>query len=180
MLGSGNYCSNLWVVNGNPAIAYEDGSGMVWFRRADDVIGDAWGSPVQVGVGNTDASLVVANGVPAVCWYRSSPSSLVYARALDANGASWPPTPQTLIPSDPGNYYRISLISGNPALLYQTNANQLIYMPALDADGVTWGLAEYIDDGYIYSNSKLADFPDGPAVSYYDGVNKDLKFAYRY
>ena len=63
----------LAAVNGRPAVAFCD-SGMIKFIRASDADGDTWGTAVNIDTGNDDVTLLIANGRPAICWYRDSPA----------------------------------------------------------------------------------------------------------
>jgi hypothetical protein len=87
--------SSLTTVNGNPAIAYYDATVAnlnLNYVRATNVNGTAWGTPVipeATGTVGQYASLIVANGDPAVCYYDATLQDAKFVRAYDANGAVW-------------------------------------------------------------------------------------------
>lgn len=89
----GQYAS-LEIVNGNPGIAYYDvTNGDLRFVRANDASGTAWGTPVAVEASTNNigqfATMVIANGNPAVAYFDATNSDLRFIRAYDANGTLW-------------------------------------------------------------------------------------------
>lgn len=90
----GAYAS-LAVVNGNPAVAYQDPLGPdVRYVRSTNANGSAWGASIVVQAGGTDtlglfASLAVVNGNPAIAHHCTTTNDLRYVRATNANGTTW-------------------------------------------------------------------------------------------
>lgn len=170
----------LLNVNSRPAVAWQEG-GMIKYARAADAAGDTWGAPVNIDTGNDDVSLVIANGKPAICWYRNSPASVRYCQALDADGTTWG-IPQIVIDNPNGDYVSMAIIAGKPAIVFESNASHRVtYMPALDANGSTWDAAQLVDpSGDPDWYASLCDVSGHPAVAYYESTNDDLRFAIKY
>src|SRR4030065_536608 len=92
--------TQLQVVNGHPAISFYDQSDAAfWYVRAEDSMGESWGSPVLVDEDEHWASvapgcneLMVVNGRLALAYYAGLGehcAELRYTRANDADGSSW-------------------------------------------------------------------------------------------
>jgi hypothetical protein len=88
--GSTGWYAQLEVVNGNPAIAFQDVTNTdLTFVRATNATGSTWGSPVVVdGAGGNFGSLALIDGRPAISYMRSI-NSLHYVRSDDSNGSTW-------------------------------------------------------------------------------------------
>ncbi|MBL7981302.1 MAG: T9SS type A sorting domain-containing protein [Flavobacteriales bacterium] len=88
--GSTGWYAQLEVVNGNPAIAFQDVTNTdLTFVRATTASGSSWGSPVVVdAVGGNFGSLAVIDGRPAMSYSRSL-NTLHYVRADEPNGSTW-------------------------------------------------------------------------------------------
>ena len=81
------------VVEGNPAIAYES-AGVMYFVRATEANGSAWGTPVTVdgGAGGVTIrnGLQVVDGTPLVTFVDVSKDHFEVRLANDKLGTSWP------------------------------------------------------------------------------------------
>ncbi len=183
--------SSLVVVNGNPAVCYygntNDGNtnGILKYIRATDVDGTIWSSPQIIdgvrGAG-TFPSMAVINEDPAVSYY--SGGSLFFVRALDSIGASWGEPIRLEIAPMIGTGGKTSLVAvnGNPAIAYirwlQNNHLGLGFVRALDANGTIWSPSMTLDDSSdqvgLYASMAVID--GNPAISYYDHINRDLKY----
>lgn len=88
--GSTGWYAQLEVVNGNPAIAFQDVTNTdLMFVRATNATGATWGSPVVVdAAGGSFGSLGVIDGRPAISYIRSI-NTLHYVRSDDSNGSTW-------------------------------------------------------------------------------------------
>ncbi|NKB23966.1 MAG: hypothetical protein GKR87_06230 [Kiritimatiellae bacterium] len=127
--------NSLSIVNGKPAISFQIRN-EVWYVRADNADGTAWGSPQYIGAG-VISSLVIVNGIPAISYiYPYGTTYLRFVRASDANGTSW----GTTITLDFGiSIYNIdnnslAVIGNTPAVGYGGK-----YIRSSDTGGTTWG-----------------------------------------
>lgn len=126
-------------------------------------------------VQNVFHSTQVVNGNPAISY---GGTGLTYIRANDETGSSWS-NPVTIDNSTfIGDNY-MTTVNGNPAVAYTNQATtDLKYVRALDATGYSWGSSIDVDA----SASNLGRYPtlkmvnNNPAISYYDSINKDVKY----
>lgn len=179
--------TSLLVVNGSPAIAYNDryDADGIKYVRATDEAGNEWGAPVSLYDGTIDNSVrmgfAIINGNPAVSYpdYSDGPNKLMFRRAEDANGSSW----SLAVTVDSGSSYGVCIplieVSGSPAIAYVTGGiftdYTLNYVRATNAQGSEWGEPVTIasQEEYIWSPSMV--ICDGyPAVAYGQGFK--LKF----
>ncbi|MEO6315755.1 MAG: hypothetical protein ABIO53_12470 [Chitinophagaceae bacterium] len=91
--GSAGQYSKLFVVNGNPAMAFYDATRTnLVFVRATDASGASYGTPVtldSIGSVGQYISLQIVNGNPAIAYYDVTNTDLKYVRATDASGTAW-------------------------------------------------------------------------------------------
>ncbi|HEX6426963.1 MAG TPA: sialidase family protein, partial [Niastella sp.] len=174
----------LQVVNGNPAIAYYDGSNSrLKYVRATDADGTGWGAPLTlnepVGSTGTNVSFQIVNGNPAISYYDPTNGGLKFIRALDANGTTWGAA-ITLdgAGTNVGAYTSLQIIDGYPAIAYVDVANQdLKFVRATDASGTGWGIPLTIDaNGNVGQYASLQMVNGNPAIAYLDASANDLKF----
>ncbi len=177
--------SCLQIINGNPAISYNDQTnGSIKYRRSTTTTGATWGtiSPaitpivtVNAATGRHNSSAVI-NGNPAVSYYGIQ--NLRYVRATNAFGSAWN-TPVTIdITGNVGEYTSLKEVNGNPAIAYYDVTNgDLKYVRATDVSGTTWGtpiVVESSGDVGAYTCLKIVN--GNPAIAYYDVTNGDLKY----
>jgi PKD repeat protein len=175
------------VVNGNPAIAYQDyGQGELLYVRALDEYGTAWDAPVTVDDGGVNsvgagASLLVVDGRPAIAYGDSTAGHLLYVRAQDATGAAWA-TPVTVDSGgDVAGFKSLVLVHGWPAISYHNAgaAEDLIFVRATDVTGSGWGTPVTVDDGGgndVGAYNSMAVVNGVPAIAYRDETALDLVF----
>ncbi|MBN2081919.1 PKD domain-containing protein [bacterium] len=145
---------SLALIAGRPAIAYslnDFGNDMeLRYIRAAEGCGDYWpASPVVVYDGGnqylvgTSLSLAEVNGRPAIAYHDASAGMLLYRRAGDAEGASWPAQLNVLDGGGAamaGDGCSLAVIGGLPAVSYRhMTLDYLRYIRALDLDGTVWG-----------------------------------------
>jgi hypothetical protein len=176
--GSLNTYSSLAIVNGNPAIAYSDMTGIgsgspardLRIVRANDATGSSWGQPVTV-VGDGDVfagvRMIVANGNPAIGFIHAVPTGqrAKYVRALDANGSTWG---APVIPDDTGmsaSTRSLAIVNGHPAISYFmfSPVEELRYIRATDATGNNWGSPQTVLSG-VRPSSRLTVVNNHPAI----------------
>jgi len=86
--------SSLSIINGNPAISYQEGSNSdLRYVRANNADGTSWDAPIIVdsaGVNGAYTSLEIVNGKPAISYFDAQPNNdLRYVRAANADGTGW-------------------------------------------------------------------------------------------
>lgn len=173
---------SLAVVNGNPAISYQDPTDLdLRFVRATNANGSAWNAPLTLdSVGDTgkDCSLAVVNGNPAVSYFDTTNTALRYVRATDASGTAWG-MPVTLDSTGiTGTDTSLAVVNGNPAISYRDGSNGFLrFIRAEDPDGSAWNTPLTLDDaGGTGLYTSLAIINGKPAVSYQDLNNADLRY----
>ncbi len=175
----------LLTVNGNPAIAYANPvDSMGYYVRATDSLGGAWGARVPISdlVVDGHIAMAVVNGRPAIAFHPGA--ELGYVRAVDANGTSWG-TPVILDSAgDVGHELSMAIINGVPAISYEKDfdtTGDIKFVMAKDADGTNWWNPVFVAEGAKGgggTNTSLIELLGRPAISFYDGVNGDLVFAF--
>jgi len=120
--GSGYYATtSLSIVNGRPAVAYEDAEGRLMYLRANDADGSSWHYwlPIQLDTQVDAPSLTVIDGHPAVAYVGGSGNDLRYVRALDPDGSVWSePTVLDQEEIDTFGYTSLAPINGKPGIAY--------------------------------------------------------------
>jgi uncharacterized delta-60 repeat protein len=173
------------IVQGRPAIACASGSGL-WYTRATDAAGIAWGSPVKVAswqgtTGDPRLSMEIVNGRPAISFNPSSFGELIYARAADATGAAWNPPVMLQNQQDGGLFNSLAVINGRPSIGYYCSAlGDAKFIQALDSNGDTaaaWGPPLTVDStGDVGRYASLFEVDGRPALVYLDVSRGALKF----
>ena len=187
-LDFGRYTS-IAIIDGFPAVAYYDASnGDLKYVRATDPGGASpWSAPITVWDFNDTgyyAQLVEAAGAPAIAFFDDTLGSLLYFRAADSTGSSWPGAPLPIVLLG-GMDCDMALIAGKPAVVCRNSVgDELWYREAADAAGSSWNAVEIVDDSdgaaMLGQSNSLVDYNGRPAVLYYDGFNHNLKYAIRY
>jgi hypothetical protein len=117
---------SLVVVNGNPAISYNDAfNGDLKYVRADDANGTTWGAPVTPdsdGLTGYYSSMAIINGNPAISYFDPL-KGLRYVEASDANGTTWGAPVAVDDTGDVGYNNCLVLVNGNPAISYDDDTN---------------------------------------------------------
>ncbi|MCC7479548.1 PKD domain-containing protein [bacterium] len=171
--------SSLAVVNGQPAISYQDSTNSsLRYVRAKGINGSKWNAAITVDSGgNTglNSSLAVINGNPAISYWSLTDYTLRFARALDANGTTWG-SPLEL-GQDLGQFSSLTEVNGRPAICYSADSvHELRYLRANDADGTNWGSSVLVDTVGSFLDCSMNVVNGKPAISYYDSLNQDLRY----
>lgn len=196
----------LKVVNGNPAVAYQEGSSStayesrnVYFVRATDASGGTWGTPQNLTPNGPSqgyfARMEMANGTPLIVDIQGSQGGMERFKATDASGTTWSGTgvvtpDQNWAPAGyplyTGLNLALNIVAGFPALsYYEITQADLRFTRSSNADGTTWpaaagpsGANQLIIDsaGDVGRFSSLQIIHGKPAISYYDKTNGDLKY----
>jgi len=181
----GGNSASLAVVNGNPAIAYQDTTNNdLRYVRATDASGTTWGVPLTLeSAGDTGfgTSLKVINGFPAVSYGSSTAAVVKYIRATDTSGTAWgaavtvgsgysDSTSMAVFTPPVGGSY--------PAISYFASADtDLKYVRATNTTGTLWGTPVTLDaSGSTGQYPSMIAVGINPAISYYDSTNGDLKY----
>lgn len=183
----GKYTS-LKIVNGNPAIAYQDFTNRdLYFVRATSVDGTTWGTPLFLTgtttiVGQSISMEIVGGGYIGIAYFDNTNGCLRFALSGDITGTSWVSFSNIdgSISAPRGIYNSLKIISGNPAISYYDIFNsRLKYIRATDIYGSTWSSAIVIDDPAstdVGMFSSMVVDAGNPGVAYYDNTNSTLKF----
>ncbi len=172
---AGRYAS-LAEVGGRPAIAYYDGSsGDLMFVRANDGAGTDWPNATTVDgqFGNVGwhASLAVVGGVPAISYISPNTGELMYAEALDAEGASWQSDAVEGAIGAPRSFTSLIDLGGEPAIAtVQTGAGGGLRF--VSRAGAAWGGAPLAPGAAEHPS--LALIGGRPAVAY--TANGELRY----
>jgi hypothetical protein len=173
--------TSLAVINGNPAISYTGSIGLgphrggLYYIRATDADGTAWGSRVTLETNSWNTtSLLAVNGNPAIVGAYGD-GNIYYIRATDANGTGW----GSFIGLAGGDYPSLAIVNGNPAVGFYRNGDAG-FVRATDANGGGWGGSISVDNGGGAADvgyyASLAVVNGNPAIAHYDDTNGDLRY----
>jgi len=188
------FFTSLAVVDGCPAISYYQGPASYDLRyaRATTSTGSFPGDWVKITVDSGgyvgyDTSLAVVDGCPAISYYEATNDDLKYARATTSTGSSPGDWVKLTLDSggEVGSYTSLAIVNGNPAISYWDKTNwDLKYARATTSTGGSasdWTQKLTVDSsGSVGGYTSLAVVDGCPAISYYDNINDDLKFAIHY
>ncbi len=179
---AGQGASALLVVNGRPAISFYDAlSSGLYYVRAQDNLGAAWGTPVAVDlldVAGSESAMALVDGFPAVAYTKYKNlvyTQIGYVRALDIDGSAWG-APVILDSQQPIDTYSLrtpnllALASG-PAVAYCASSlfgGGLYYLRANDAQGADWPAASALGGDLDGRFPSLALVNGRPAMTFYD------------
>ena len=160
------------VINGRLAVAFnEEASGDIRYIQTD---ASGFWPPVPTtavsagGVGGTLSSISLAqiSGAPAIAFYDGVAQDLMYIRANDPDGTSWPANPVALLASgDVGRYPSLRPVGGNPAIAY-ISSGAPYFLRANDPLG-NWGVPVLLDGGALNaSHTTLSAIGSYPVVAY--------------
>jgi hypothetical protein len=171
----------LSIVDGAPAISYQNNDSGLRYIRANNIDGDSWGDAVIVD-GSRDAgfwsSMAVVNGNPAIAYYEwGDYHDLKYVRANDPIGNTWK---VPVIVDDASVVYKctsLAVINGYPAICYAEGLPAYLhYVRAADENGESWRAPVVVDENGEDAISACLKVINGhPAISYiahglYDSV----------
>jgi hypothetical protein len=155
---------------------------MLKWVRANDSLGDSWGTPITVYntedydslVGSWLSALIV-DGKPAMIYNPIMNDWIIdIQRASDNAGTTWGLPLSIAQDADWDNAFlgAAAIVNGNPALCFKTTdgvVDKLSYSRSYDAAGTQWGTPLTVSsDTYLWSNT-LAVVQGRPAIAYVDG-----------
>ena len=170
---------SLVVVDGNPAIAYQDRTNYdLMYVRATAPDGSAWGIPNRIdftGAIGVDISMAVIAGNPAISYIESNLSKLKYVRATDGDGIGWG-TPITVADGFQSQT-SLATVSGYPAITYRNDFHPY-FVRATAPDGSEWLNAPVVVDDTETNGigSSLAIINGIPAISFINIVSDDVMY----
>jgi hypothetical protein len=182
----------LTVVNGNPAISYEQYEISLKYLRASTATGsrqEDWGDPVTIAAGDKEySSLAVVDGNPAISFRDYDNNGLKYVRSTTSTGSSssdW----SNIVTVDTANWVydtSLAVVDGNPAISYESydeiaGESDLKYARSTSSTGASasdWTQIVTVDSaGDAGAHTSLAVVDGCPAISYRDNGNASLKYA---
>lgn len=113
------YGSDMAIVGGFPAIAYEESfGGGLMYTRALDQEGSSWGAPLSLDKdADYTVSMAVVGGKPCVAFYDRHARELQYKSAADTTGFTWLPA-QTVDCGSVFEFTSLLDLAGRPAIAY--------------------------------------------------------------
>jgi PKD repeat protein len=182
---SSSFSQCLTIVNGMPAIAYQSGPDLnhqsVCVRRATNLAGSAWGAPAVVieygmySYGRNGLCLRQAGGITAVTYQINNSGKLQFAREDTGVWDSVSVEPNNAI----GYWSTWDMLGGKPVIAAKDNYDgQLVFMRALDATGSTWPNTSTVLDGVADSKTasevgnyaRMLVINDTPVIAYYNAT----------
>lgn len=184
-----NYPS-LLVVQGFPAVSYQNTVGGVtgvYYVRASNNTGSAWGAPVTVSstagiVRGGYCSLVNVNGNPAIAFRNTTSNNVEFVRSTNSTGTTWSSIVPVTVPSgDVLANINLFMFNGKPAIIYFDSTNFVLkYAYSNTSTGLTqpsvsrtWNLPITIDNNTAGSNVSVTNIDDAPFISYYQVLQLD-------
>nr|MDQ3023527.1 hypothetical protein [bacterium] len=168
--GASAFQIDLAEVNGFPAIAYYTSGQGIYYVRALDAQGSAFGTPYLLdGTTAGDVRLLNVAGHPAVA-YPDSTGVVVFVRSTDDDGVNWgAPVP---VGSGVVSHFDLELVNGRPAVSY-VNGGDLYYVRAASANGSSWGSTVLLDAVDFLAYGSMEVLNGNPAVLYYSMTDGD-------
>ncbi len=188
--GEPGFDNSLAIVSGNPAVttsvSFMIEGGRIDYARAQNSTGSVWNALVQIWDDATIApppsSLCVVNGNPAAAFAEDfAGNDLLYIRATDTSGDTWPGTPVVAaagVIENSANSCDMKIVKGNPAIAVVTDnwLGDLCYVRALDENGASWGTPKTL---YEYTDvAAMAVVSSNPAVVWF--TSGELPHALKY
>ncbi|MBN2082550.1 PKD domain-containing protein [bacterium] len=181
----GYYCS-METVNGGVGIGYQDATNTnLMFVASTDANGSLWGAPVTVdniAVTGYSIKLRVVDNQPALV-YTDGSYWLLYVRALDQSGSTWPASQVVLDGS--GNVQWLvafDLVNDWPATCFNLGpAFELRYRSSADLHGINWLDNQVVDASTMIAyTGDLHEVNGDPALCYCDSAAVMLRYAKHY
>ncbi|MGK0189034.1 MAG: hypothetical protein ACI9R3_004851 [Verrucomicrobiales bacterium] len=135
------------------------------------------------GIVGSDTSLTVINGRPAVAYRDAANGDLLYMRAFDSSGASWPESPTRIAGAitDVGRFASLAEVNGRPAVAYyNSSTGNLEYVRSADANGSSWPLPIVVDGAAenVGRHASLKVIGGVPAISYQVPNSGQIRYAW--
>jgi len=142
-MGDTSVDAQLSTLDGVPDFLLVDETGGT-FRLALDAAGSDWNDPVSLPYAFDTTSmrrLTTINGNPALFWREDSTGQLLFVRASNATGTTWPLVPSLVAPDmrSISNADVITLKNGLPVAFYHSTNDKICMVTAADSNGDNWG-----------------------------------------
>lgn len=174
------YYSSLAVVNGNPAVSYYDHSrNRLYYARAEDAEGTAWGNPTMVDYsGGYYTSLATVWDRPAIAYCDNTGWGAKYVRALDADGIDWGSPREVRHGGGLCQYTNLIVAWDKPAVIYHDLlSGNLMFARSQIADGSAWDDPVAIDsEGIVGLHASSAVINGLPVICYTSYPEGELMF----
>jgi len=189
---------SMAIIAGRPAIVYDNSAdGSVWYVRALDADGNAWGTPSKVDAGRWP-DLVEVNSLPAISydWTNGQPegsptytNQVRFIRGTDANGAAWsaavPVATFGLFQQRLGQTHLL-IVAGNPAIFFAsfdlaTSTKIPRFVRASNSTGTSWGTPVPVTfaAGVFLSGQYGAALVNGqPAIAWRDDGHRVIHYSF--
>lgn len=176
----------LEIINGIPALCYYDQTnGRLKYVRATDITGNTWNVPLAIGEPAVDlgkyCDLEVVDGRPSMVFYDSDNEFVLFSRANDIDGNSWPIGTSYIYTNNPSPNPEMQLLvpSTHPAVLFlSSDANRTYFKSASATDGSAWATNVFAPESTPNSGRFLswARINGLMAFAHYDQTNANLRY----
>ncbi len=136
---------DLVIQNGNPAVAYTTSAGVLYFIRATDATGLAWGARGTVIASGVNSRPVAGDSgvLPAIVTHDFTNNRLQFSRATNAAGTTWAATlALTGSSTARAEHWDFATVNGQPAVVFSgaTSAYNadLYFLRSTTVDGSAW------------------------------------------
>jgi hypothetical protein len=172
-----------------PVIAYQSQeTNFIRLLSSNDTLGNVWpyDENAQILTENVDSGksswVSLINGNLACSYTDDTNNNLMYIRALNSIGNSWPIS-GTIVDStlnSIGDGIMIAIINGCPAIIYRNEGNLVMkFVRSADSDGTSWNLPVTIDATRSLNTSGfyLDEQINGkPIIIYYNGQEEIVSY----
>ena len=165
------------MISGNPAVVWVEGSGesrTLYYSRALDAEGQAWGTPRVVATGQgieVTPQLRPVLTRPAICYVEvyNQIQAVKFIRANDEAGLSWD-TAAVVAPLKERAVCAMEIINGIPSIAFSltSGSSRVYYCRAANAEGTAWGAVRDVCKG---EGVKMAEIQGRPAILSRDLLN---------
>lgn len=175
---------SMAVVNGSPAIVYEDsGVGNVNFAYSSTATGNSaldW-SGFQLAANSGYPHMAIVSGEPAVSYRNFGSGSLMYAKSATAGGQSPGNWQHVIVETAAGTGVnsRLAVINGFPAISYYNTQNNLLhYVYATQenaANAIFWQAPiQFNITGDAGEYSTLLEYQHSPRITFFRGISTSV------
>ncbi len=161
---------------------------LVFLLMGTGVFAQGWGTALNIesnsSGGIVSQKLFEVNGRPAMAYYDFDNYRLVYKRANNNTGSSWPST-NVVVDNDwrsGNNSIDMEIVNGHPAIVSDSPVGKDVrYTRASDVNGSSWNTTVIAANNIATSfggdiQADLEVVGGFPAIAYYDGDNKDIYY----
>ena len=166
------------IINGNPAFTtYNSGTSILYYIYSTNSIGGgSWLRSTVSITGGVNSAPISANGNPALAFQNANTSALMYVRSNNVTGTSFPEP--TVVDTGSPDVLKISIVDGNPAIMFSQYNAGLKFVRATDVNGTSWGSPVIVDPiiNTFYQMSDIISVGGFPAIAYSNVFSKKVYF----